>query len=92
MFGKDGPVGDSQAVRVPSARTVTVELSPPPRVDGTYAVVVTPADGSGPVYGARILRKAAGGKTSMTVLPLRTSRAWVRVPDAEQSLSVTTRE
>lgn len=84
LFGAEGTAEGSEIVRIPSARTVPVELSPPPSVQGNYAVVVSPVEGSGPLYGARVLEQEAGGK--LTVLPLQTSEGWVRVPDADESL------
>lgn len=87
MLGPKGPVGKPRTVKIPAGRTVRVKIHPPSAVQGDFAVVVTPVDGSGPVYGARTLRRDVDGQTSLTVLPLRTSRTRVRVPDTEESLS-----
>lgn len=86
LLDAKGTIGRSEVVRIPAARTVSVKLSPPRSVQGTYAAVVAPVESSPPVYAARALRGEAGGKTLVTLLPLRTSRGWVRVPDAEESL------
>lgn len=87
VFGPDGPVSGTEVVRIPAGRTVSARLSPPSSVEGSVAVVVTPTEDSGRVHGARVLRRT-GGASAVTILPLRTSREWVRVPDAEQSLQV----
>ncbi|MQA77050.1 MAG: hypothetical protein GEV10_00975 [Streptosporangiales bacterium] len=43
-----------RTVRIPAGRTVQVKLTPP-RGDSAYGIIVTPRDGSGPVYGSRVL-------------------------------------
>lgn len=80
-----GAAGQSTTVRVPGGRTVQVELAEPRGSADGFAVVAAPRAGSGPVYGARLL-KASGGEM-LTILPLVTARTWVTVPDVGDSLS-----
>lgn len=86
-FGPEGTQGSPETVEIPSARTVSVKLTPPSSEADGAAVAVTPVEGSGPVYGARTLRQQTEAKTRVTSLPLRTSRRSVRIPATEESLS-----
>lgn len=85
-FGHEGPVGQTDVVKIPTGRTVSVEVPAPSAVEGNFALVVTPVPGSGPIYGARLLRGSGADMSSMTLLPLETSRGWVRMPNAEEGL------
>lgn len=94
LLRPDGSRAGSSVLRIPAGYTVRANLSPSSMQTAgnsnteDYGVVVAPAEDSGPVYGARILRRQSGDKTLVTALPLRSSRTSVRVPNAEQSLGV----
>lgn len=90
-FGANGAQGDPETVRIPSARTVSVKLTPPAQDAGEAAVAVAPVEGSGPVYGARTLRRQSEAKTLVTSLPLKASHRSVRVPPAKESLGAVIR-
>ncbi|MGC5013321.1 DUF5719 family protein [Streptosporangium sp. DT93] len=69
-------------VDIPPARTAQVKL---PKIKGTFAVVVRPQPGSGPVYGGRVLEERLKGGAALTVQPLAVARIWAMVPPIAES-------
>jgi hypothetical protein len=87
-IGEDGTVttaaGD-QAVRVTAGHTLAVTLTRPPGARQPFAIVITPAKGSGPVYAARVV--TAGGITAplVALLPVASALTAIALPDARNS-------
>ena len=72
-----------------AGRSGLVLLAAPKGDARTYTAVVTPVEGSGPVYVARsTLQRGVRGRL-VTGYPLTSVRATVTVPAAEQDLAVT---
>lgn len=77
-----GPPASLPPVRVPAGHTVVVPLhalSVPP---GSFALVVTPVAGSGPVYAARVLFEVGTRGVLISALGLERTEATVTVPVA----------
>ena len=84
--GEAGGEPSSVDVVVPAGTTAALTLKPPAGAS-TYAVVVTPQDGSGPLYGSWAQFAAAGGGEMFTTLALVDDRATVVVPRVGHDLS-----
>jgi hypothetical protein len=54
------PAGTSSTVTVPAGHTVASTIKAPGGRHGSYAIVVTPLAGSGPVYAARVVTNSSG--------------------------------
>jgi len=74
VFTGSGPPRESD-LRIPAGRVLLVD--PTPVGAQRFTVVLSPARGSGPVYGARVLRSAGGG---VAVTPLAAGRVSVLIP------------
>ncbi|MEU4835105.1 DUF5719 family protein [Streptosporangium sp. NPDC023615] len=72
-------------VDIPAARTAQVAL---PKIKGTFAVVVRPLPGSGPVHGGRVLEERLKGGAALTVQPLAMARIWALVPPMAESAAI----
>jgi hypothetical protein len=72
-------------VPIKAGSSVVVKEEPPrgAKTD-TFALVVTPLSGSGPVYAGRVI--TTGGRVQ-SVFPVPDSRTWVQFPAVQQSLS-----
>lgn len=79
---RGGPPTAPVPVRVPAGHTVAIVLSRLGIPPGNSALVVTPAAGSGPVYGARMLLERGARGLLFSILPLEATEATVRVPTA----------
>jgi hypothetical protein len=73
----------SLVVRIPADRSVAVDQAGA----GRFTVLVTPEPGSGPVYGAVVLRTGLSG---LTVAALRSARVSVVVPAVVPDVTVVT--
>jgi hypothetical protein len=81
-----GSAGSAAQVKVvPAGHSVTVTLHPP-RAAGrlSFAVVITPLAGSGPLYAGRVLNS---GGTLRAILPVASSLSWVPLSQVHSSLS-----
>ena len=85
--GTDGGSPVSKTYTIKRGTTLTVRPPVPAKLKGTYAVTVEPLSG-GPVYAARMLGRKENGIPMFTVQTLPDDRGTVRVPRAEQDLSV----
>jgi hypothetical protein len=71
-------------VKVKEGTTVEVPLK---GIGGQAAVVITPAAGSAPLYGSRLMTRVAGGGDMLTIEPLPPSRTTTLVPEVVNDLS-----
>lgn len=80
-----GGPGPERVVTIAAGRSVSID----PETSGAtrYAVVVTPRPGSGPVFGARVLRANA---SDISILPLQSGRFTVVLPQVVSDLTATT--
>jgi hypothetical protein len=85
--GSDGGTAASKTYTLKAGTTQNVDLPVPAGLKGTYALTVEPLSG-GPVHASRMLEAAEGGVPMFTVQTLPDDRGTVKVPDAEQDLSV----
>ncbi|MCW8097560.1 DUF5719 family protein [Streptomyces tauricus] len=85
--GSDGGTAASKTYTVKTGTTQDVELPVPAGLKGTYALTVERLSG-GPVHASRMLEAAEGGVPMFTVQTLPDDRGTVKVPEAEQDLSV----
>jgi hypothetical protein len=70
-------------ISVPAGHTVVIAVNPPPGGSGTFAIVVIPQGGSGPVYVGRVIRS---GGTVRTIMPLTGNLTLVPLAPAQDSL------
>lgn len=75
-----GVVAGPFPVRVPAGQTIAVSLRSAPIPPGSFALVVTPVAGSGPVYAARVLFEVGSRGVLMSTLSLERTEATVTVP------------
>lgn len=80
-LGARGPAGRPIAISVPAGTTVDVPLHRLAVPTGSFAVVVTPLPGSGPVYGARVLFELGSRGVLVSALTLARTGALVALPD-----------
>ncbi|MDN3022994.1 DUF5719 family protein [Streptomyces sp. S.PB5] len=85
--GSGGGTAVSKTYTIKAGTTQDVELPVPGGLKGTYALTVEPVSG-GPVYAARTLKATEDGISGFTVQTLPDDRGMVRVPEADQDLSV----
>ncbi|MFE1802648.1 MULTISPECIES: DUF5719 family protein [unclassified Streptomyces] len=85
--GSEGGTAASKTYTVKAGTTQNVEPPVPAGLKGTYALTVEPLSG-GPVHASRMLEAAEGDVPMFTVQTLPDDRGTVKVPEAEQDLSV----
>ncbi len=71
-------------VAVPKGRTVEVPLK---GIGQQAAIVVTPAAGSAPLYGSRLMTRTVNGGDMLTIEPLPVSRTTTVIPKVVNDLS-----
>ncbi len=76
-------------VHVPGGHTVVARIRSPGRKPASFAVVVTPEAGSGPVYVGRIISSRGG--IVRTIMPMTSALTWIPLPVAEQALAAASR-
>jgi len=76
------PATSSTDVTVPSGRTMSISVAAPKGTKGSFAVVVTPLAGSGPVYAARVV---TSGSTVDSIIPLASALTSVTLPAVRNS-------
>jgi hypothetical protein len=69
-------------VQVAARHSVVVQLAGPPGAarGSTFAVVVTPLAGSGPLYAGRVLAGSGKGGTLQSILPVPAAPTTARLP------------
>ncbi|WP_221352920.1 DUF5719 family protein [Streptomyces beigongshangae] len=85
--GSDGGTAATKSYTIGRGTTQNVRLPVPGGLKGTYALTVEVLSG-GPVHAARMLEAARDGVPMFTVQTLPDDRGTVKVPEAEQDLSV----
>ncbi|GLW51863.1 hypothetical protein Stsp02_75230 [Streptomyces sp. NBRC 14336] len=85
--GTEGGEATTKTYSIKKGTTQNIVLEVPKSVKGSYALTVETVSG-GPVYGARTLAATEGETSWFTVQTLPDDRGTVKVPDAEQDLSV----
>ncbi|MFE6336541.1 DUF5719 family protein [Streptomyces sp. NPDC057798] len=85
--GTEGGTEASRTYTIRKGTTQNVDLPAPEGLKGTYALTVETVSG-GPVHGSRTLSAAQGSVPAFTVQTLPDDRGTVKVPQAEQDLSV----
>ncbi len=85
--GSGGGTAASKTYTIKGGTTQNVEAPVPSGLKGTYALTVEPLSG-GPVHASRMLEAAEAGVPMFTVQTLPDDRGTVKVPVAEQDLSV----
>ncbi|MEV4092839.1 DUF5719 family protein [Streptosporangium saharense] len=85
VLPRKGEAPEPFEVDIPAARTKQVSL---PKVDGPFGVLVLPVEGSGPVYGGRVMDERIKKGLALTVQPLAAARVWALVPPTTESVAV----
>ncbi|MGW0601442.1 DUF5719 family protein [Streptomyces sp. NPDC002776] len=85
--GTEGGTEASRTYTIKKGTTQDVDLPAPDGLKGTYALTVETVSG-GPVHGSRTLSSPQGSVPAFTVQTLPDDRGTVKVPEAEQDLSV----
>jgi hypothetical protein len=76
-----------KVVRVPAGSTVAVAVQPPAGKQ-PFAIVLTPRDGSGPLYAARVVTSGGGlSGPVMSILPVPSSPTEITLPPTRDSYS-----
>lgn len=74
-----------RAVQVPSGSTVAVAVQPPAGKQ-PFAIVVTPGEGSGPLYAARVVTSGGGlSGPVMSILPVPSAATEITLPPTRDS-------
>ncbi len=85
--GPGGALGDGQLVSIAAAHSANIKLSPQLGGRGGFAVVISPAAGSGPVYAGRVLQ-ARGGDVEL-ITPVVSAPSSVPLPAINGSMAAT---
>ncbi|MFD0888728.1 DUF5719 family protein, partial [Streptosporangium algeriense] len=85
ILPRKGKAPDPFEVDIPAARTKQVSL---PKIDGPFGVLVLPVQGSGPVYGGRVMDERIKKGLALTIQPLAAARVWALVPPTTESVDV----
>jgi hypothetical protein len=84
VLPRSGDAPEAFELGVAASRVKEVKL---PEMDGSFAVVVLPLPGSGPVYGARVMDERIKDGLALTVQPLAAARMWALVPPVTESVA-----
>jgi hypothetical protein len=78
-----------QTLTVQPGHTLQAVISPPKGSKGPFAIVVTPLEGSGPLYAARVVMSGGSGLSGTldSLLPVPSALAAVRLPLASENYS-----
>ena len=80
------PAGTSSTVTVPAGHTVAATVKAPGGRRGSYAIVVTPLAGSGPVYAARVVTNGTGLTSPVaSILPVASALTSIELPPVRGS-------
>lgn len=79
--------GGQQAVTVPAGHTLAVTVARPQAGRQPFAVVITPAAGSGPLYAARVVTMGNGGLSApvASVLPVPNALTMISLPPVQSA-------
>jgi Family of unknown function (DUF5719) len=81
------PAGGQQAVTVPAGHTVAVAVPRPQNSRQPFAIVITPAAGSGPLYAARVVTAGTGGLSApvASLLPVPNAPTVITLPPVQNA-------
>ena len=87
-FGAGGRSAPGRVVTVPAHRSVLEQLAKAAgtRRGATFALVVTPLPGSGPVYAGRVVISSGKGGALQSILPVSSALTVVPLPDVRGGL------
>lgn len=79
--------GGQQAVTVPAGHTVAVAVPRPRNSRQPFAIVITPAAGSGPLYAARVVTAGTGGLSApvTSLLPVPNAPTVITLPPVQNA-------
>lgn len=79
--------GGQRAVSVAAGRTLAVTVPRPPGGRQPFAIVITPAAGSGPLYAARVVTSGGGGLSApaASVLPVPNALTMITLPRVQNA-------
>ncbi|HEY3734685.1 MAG TPA: DUF5719 family protein [Streptosporangiaceae bacterium] len=85
-----GSAGTPRVVSVPAKHSVTIKLGRPQGAPGnsSFAIVLTPLRGSGPVYAGRVLTGSRG--TMLGIIPVTSAPTSIPLPQVRDSLLTVT--
>jgi hypothetical protein len=85
-----GQASAPQVVHVPAGDSVAVAVKPPAGKQ-PFAIVLTPKDGSGPLYAARVVTSGGGlSGPVMSILPVSSTPTQITLPPTRDSYSAIT--
>jgi hypothetical protein len=92
VIGPDGAVTTPQgggSVTIAAGHTLAVAVPRPAGTRESFAIVVTPQAGSGPLYAVRAVTSGTGGMSApvISLLPVPSALASINLPPAENSYS-----
>lgn len=83
-----GPAAPGSVVTVPAQHSVLEQLAAPAGTHhgSTFAVVIAPLPGSGPVYAGRVIASTGKGGALQSILPVSSALTVVPLPDVHGAL------
>jgi hypothetical protein len=85
--GPGGQLGSGSLVRLRAGRSAQIHVKVPHSARGGFAIVISPLQGSGPVYAGRIIAAQPGGVQLIT--PVVSSPVSVPLPPTRDSVAAT---
>jgi hypothetical protein len=81
------PAGAQQTVTVPAGHTLAVAVPRPQDSRQPFAIVITPATGSGPLYAARVVTTGTGGLSApvAALLPVPNAPTVITLPPVQNA-------
>jgi hypothetical protein len=85
--GTATPVGGPQTVTVQAGHTLAVPVPRPAGSTGSFAIVITPQAGSGPLYAVRVVTTGTGGMSApvASLLPVPNAPTAITLPPVQNS-------
>jgi hypothetical protein len=81
------PAGGQQVVTVQAGHTTAVTVPRPQNSRQPFAIVITPAAGSGPLYAARVVTSGTGGLSApvTSLLPVQNALTMISLPPVQNA-------
>jgi hypothetical protein len=85
--GSGATAGGPQVVTVQAGHTMAVAVPRPQNNRAAFAIVITPAAGSGPIYAARVVTSGTGGLSApiMSLLPVQNVLTVISLPPVQNA-------
>ena len=85
--GSGATAGGPQVVTVKAGHTMAVTVTRPQNTRQPFAIVITPAAGSGPLYAARVVTSGTGGLSApiMSLLPVQNALTVISLPPVQNA-------